>query len=169
MSNVLCSRQCNLTCKDCFLCGHLRNEEESDISDDENDENFEDVINNKYYTPTEFGNTLKLHGERKLILANFNCRSLKCNFKTFTNCLDEIGQKLSFIGTCETWLNDGEENECMIPDYTFVGKHRNSKRGGGVGIYVNNNLKYIKRSDLDIFTENTAVQDCEELFQIPGF
>ena len=42
-----------------------------------------------------------------------------------------------------------------IPEYQFEGKPRKTKIGGGVGCYINNKVKYIRRKDLE--TDNLEI------------
>ena len=36
---------------------------------------------------------------------------------------------------------------CAIPGYNFVFRNRRTNSGGGVAIYIKNDLKHIKRED----------------------
>jgi len=48
----------------------------------------------------------------------------------------------SVIGISETWLNDQNQDFAHLPGYNFVSNHRNGKTGGGVGLFLQNNLEY---------------------------
>ena len=52
-SCILCNRQHNLSCRNCFLC-KLDNNSDSRLDNDTGD-----LIENQYYTPLEFCNILK--------------------------------------------------------------------------------------------------------------
>ena len=81
-----------------------------------------------------------------------NIRSLPKNFDNFIIFLKLLNRKLSCIGISETWLNDISPIDTFnIPNYSFLCKSRSSKRGGGVGIYVNKTYNYKERTDLSIF------------------
>ena len=54
----------------------------------------------------------------------------------------------------ETWLRSETTHLIKLPTYSFVGKERKGKRGGSVGILVDNDLKFRKRPDLEIETDN---------------
>ena len=54
---------------------------------------------------------------------------------------------------CETFLNNKNKSLCEIPGYKLVEKHRKSIKQGGVAIYIKRNLKFKKRTDLNIFKE----------------
>ena len=47
----------------------------------------------------------------------------------------------------ETWLNDATADLVNITGYNFVSNHRKSKSGGGVGIYLQNDLDYKLRPE----------------------
>ena len=55
---------------------------------------------------------------------------------------------------CETWLNEYNSSIVDIPNYTFIGKHRKNRRGGGVGILIHNALKYKERHDIKLPNES---------------
>ena len=57
--------------------------------------------------------------------------------------------RFSLIGLSETWLKEGEGPLFQLPDYKFVTKCRNDRRGGGVGIYVKSDLHFHRRTDLE--------------------
>ena len=69
-------------------------------------------------------------------------------------------KKIDIYILCETWLN--EHNNCMInvPNYSYIGKHRRNKKGGGVGILLHNTLTYKERSDIEL----PNVSDLESIF-----
>jgi hypothetical protein len=44
------------------------------------------------------------------------------------------------IAVTETWTNADNENNFNIPGYDFTVRSRKQSTGGGVGLYVNNNV-----------------------------
>ena len=56
---------------------------------------------------------------------------------------------------CETFLSDTNHDLFTIPGYTFISRHREHYRQGGVGIYVKNNINLIIRDDLSIVIEKS--------------
>ena len=83
-----------------------------------------------------------------------NIRSLSKNFDNLVIFLKLLNRNLSCIGISETWLNDISPIDTFsIPSYSFLCKSRNSRRGGGVGIYVNKTYNYKERTDLSIFDD----------------
>ena len=59
--------------------------------------------------------------------------------------------------TVNTAVNTADSDDATqrdtfnIPNYSFLCKSRSSRRGGGVGIYVNKTYNYKERTDLSIF------------------
>ena len=54
------------------------------------------------------------------------------------------------ISLSETWLRDDRNllQYINVPGYQFEYRNRNSKRGGGVGVYLKNHMKYKTRNDI---------------------
>ena len=81
-----------------------------------------------------------------------NIRSLPMNFDNLVIFLRLLNRNLSFIGMFETWLSYMSPIDTFnIPNYYFLCKSYSSKRGGGVGMYVNNTYNFKERTDLSIF------------------
>lgn len=92
-------------------------------------------------------------------LLHINARSLPKNYDTMYNFLTGINYSFSIIAVSETWVSDNEIKSLYnIPGYNFVCKGRDSRRGGGVGLYLKDGMNYSVRNDF----ENT--QHCESLF-----
>ena len=73
---------------------------------------------------------------------HLNARSLFGNFDKVNLLLNNIHKPFSVIGVWETWLDDTTSELVNITGYSFVSNHRKSKSGGGVGIYLQNDLDY---------------------------
>ena len=56
--------------------------------------------------------------------------------------LGSLIKPFSVIGISETWLTDCTAELVNVTGYNFVSNHRKSKTGGGVGIYLQNDLQY---------------------------
>ena len=56
---------------------------------------------------------------------------------------------------CETYINNLNLHECMIPGYSIVFKrHSDNRKGGGVAILIDNSFKFTKSDDISIFDED---------------
>ena len=64
--------------------------------------------------------------------------------------LGNLRNLFSVIGVSETWLNDTTAEQVNVTGYNFVSNHRKSKSGGGVGIYLQNDLEYKLRPDCNL-------------------
>ena len=58
------------------------------------------------------------------------------------------------IGITEAWLKDDDCDLFAIQGYNVVEKHRQNRSGGGVAIFIKDNIEYIVRSDLSTFSEH---------------
>ena len=96
---------------------------------------------------------MKQYDHSFLNVYHFNCRSLRCNFDEFTNVTDIIQDPMTIVGVTETWLRENENVYFGIPNFEFVGNCRKMKRGGGVGLYIHENLHFKRRTDLDVFCD----------------
>nr|CAH7740217.1 unnamed protein product [Callosobruchus chinensis] len=77
---------------------------------------------------------------KQLSIAFVNVRSLVPHFADFSYFLES--QDLDIVGVSETWLNsDVPTNLLNVKNYTFLRKDRVG-RGGGVGMYISNNLEF---------------------------
>ena len=61
------------------------------------------------------------------------------------------------IGISEIWLKEDNCGLYDIPGYHCKEKHRPSKVGGGVAIYVNNFMSFILREDLSVFNDSVEM------------
>jgi len=52
------------------------------------------------------------------------------------------------IAVTETWLTTENQDYFQLPNYSFVSKTRQSKLGGGIGLYIVNSFKYNIRENL---------------------
>ena len=67
------------------------------------------------------------------------------------------------MGFTETWLNDSKASFYSMNGYDHLYHHRKDRPGGGVSLYVKNDIKYILREDLSIDIANTN-SHCESIF-----
>ena len=63
----------------------------------------------------------------------------------FTYYLDNQDMPFTFIGVCETWATQLNEDLLNIPGYKHEHYNISNKRGGGVSIYVLNTIPYKTR------------------------
>ncbi|ESO03495.1 hypothetical protein HELRODRAFT_173799 [Helobdella robusta] len=61
--------------------------------------------------------------------------------------------KFDVIAITETWLNKVNEDSIGINGFNFVGKNRSGRHGGGVGLFVKDDIIFKIRNDLMISNE----------------
>jgi hypothetical protein len=86
-------------------------------------------------------------------LLHYNIRSISRNLRSFNNLLANINYSFSVLGFSETWLCESNLDLYEIDGYCSEHNCRNSRRGGGVGLYVREFIRYKCRPDLDVFND----------------
>ena len=127
---------------------------------------YPDSVKCEYYIEEEFNDMLAKNSTNynSLSLLHFNIRSLSRNFNSLTDLLANINTKFSCIGISETWLKSSTHT-CDIAGYNFVHNFRSSKLGGGVGLYVANEMEFKVRAYLDFVDKECAESLFVELFR----
>ena len=74
-----------------------------------------------------------------------------CEFELY---LKSLHVNFSIIAITETWFNDSNHDLYGLNGYQMVDDYRQSRRGGGVALYIRNSVVYKLRNDLDVFNEN---------------
>ena len=100
-------------------------------------------------------------------LCHINIRSMKANLTSFEICLQNLEFEFSVIGITETWLTDSNPDLCNINGFNFVETHKTGRSGGGVGIFLRNNILYQIRSDLTLnneLSESICIEIDKDLF-----
>ena len=87
-------------------------------------------------------------------MINLNIRSILNKFDSLKHLLNSLNNQFQIIGLTETWLNDNNDDLFKLDNYDFVNVNRSNKIGGGVGIYITNQIKYKLRTDLNTSIEN---------------
>lgn len=116
-------------------------------------------VNHLVHTPCKY---FDIDSFNKLCLANktgftifhHNSRSLIKNFNDITTFISLLSNDFSIIGFTETWFNNRSSPLTHLNNYTLVENHRDERRGGGVCLFVNNNICFKERLDLSIFNES---------------
>ena len=124
------------------------------LSDCDSDISFNQIVTaNRYLVENEINSFCHFDEQSNLNILHLNCRSLKKNFDSLKTLLNSVNQKLTAIAISETWLTPSTEHIFQLQEYDFVSNSRSSKVGGGVGIYIDNDLTYKKRLDLSILND----------------
>ena len=86
--------------------------------------------------------------ENRLSLCHINIRSLQANLHSFEKYLENIDIKFSCVGVTDTWLQDHNCDLYNLNGYELIENHRQTRRGGGVGMYLKEDIPYLTRSDI---------------------
>lgn len=87
--------------------------------------------------------------DSKLSLLHVNSRSLFKNFEELVTFLATVKHNFSVIGISETWFKPSTDTALFhIPEYSLVQVCRQTKRGGGVALYIRDGLEYNVCKDL---------------------
>ena len=92
--------------------------------------------------------------EDSLSFLHLNTRSIVNKFDSLKQLINSFKIPFEVIGLTENWLNDTNDDLFEIEDYSFVNVNRYSRNGGGVGIYISNQLKYKFRPDPTLDYQN---------------
>ena len=69
-----------------------------------------------------------------------NCRSILGKLNEITNLLEQLS--VDILAVSETWLDEPSVDLIHIRGYNFVHRSRTTGRGGGVGLFVKDQLDY---------------------------
>ena len=89
-------------------------------------------------------------------------RVLHLNIRGLVNKQDElhkllVNSNVDIVLLCEIWLNSYNVSRVALPSYNFVYKNRTSKKGGGVGILIKDQLKH-RILDINSSIENLFIE-----------
>ena len=118
--------------------------------------------NSKYFTIDEFKaefdpsfqnhvNTINSssNNRRCFSLLHLNSRSLFKNFDDLQTFLATLDHQFSAIGISETWLHPNSP-PLNLNNYNMLRSDRKEGRGGGVALYLNENINYVIRPNIHI-------------------
>ena len=112
-----------------------------------------DEIDSKYYTEhqlIQFSSTLDT---KTFSIFHLNIRSLNKNIENLQNLVSVLKGHFKIIVLTETWCGDTATKNSIyqIPNYTVIHKTRKEKQGGGLCMFIRNDLNFKLRNDLDKF------------------
>ena len=111
---------------------------------------------NNYFLEDDLNKEIahKKINEDNFSIAHLNIRSIPANLSHFLGYMESIKNKFTIYGFTETWLSNDNLSAYGIDGYAHVGQPRVGKRGGGVSLFIRNNLAYSKLSNLSETTED---------------
>lgn len=116
-------------------------------------ESFNDLMPDcKYESIDSLDNNLS---NEKLFCVSMNCQSLRAKYVAITNLIDSM--KIKSINPClincqEIWKTDSFP--CNISGFNFFSKSRSQGQGGGVGIYVRDDIHAEQLNKESLFIDN---------------
>ena len=120
----------------------------------------EDFVDNCNYLDYETDLESLLGGKDDLNIAQINIRGLIGKQSSLIQETTPDNSTIDLYILCETWLTETNQTKINIPNYTYIGKHRSNKKGGGVGFLIHENLSYKERVDLSL----TYTSELEYMF-----
>ena len=118
-------------------------------SDDPSLHNFEC----SYTTESNIISDSKLDTSNNIFFSHLNIRSLSKNFDQLHNLVNELRFNSAVIAISETWLKDVPSSLFSIERFTLLTNNRTKKRGGGVGLYVTDNLESSMIDELSVMSD----------------
>ena len=116
-----------------------------------------------YYDEEMFKQLIQTASKINFSLLHCNIRSILNKYDDLVAYLESLEHKFSVIGLTETWLNNENINDFPLTKYNFVGKARDHKQGGGVGLYVKQSCQYRERHDLSVNNDDIIESQFIEL------
>ena len=118
-----------------------------------------------YFDMTQFGNHMKSLNGPNISIFNTNSRSLVKNHSQYEILFESLKHSHDFefdiISFDETWLNSELQKLTDFEGYTPIYKHKTRiKEGGGIAIFVKQNIKFHVRDDLSVPLEKQNMFDC---------
>ena len=90
-------------------------------------------------------------------LLHLNIRSVPANLSLLLSDIENIDHRFSVIGLTETWLNPFNIDAYGIDGYSHIGITRSNQNGGGVSLFMSNEISY---SELTAFTKVQEYIEC---------
>ena len=85
------------------------------------------------------------------MVLQWNLRGLRGKLDDIEDLLNNtLEQKVGIAIICETWLNNKSPPLPPIKGYTFAGKPRLYRKGGGVGILIRNDIVFRRKEELEV-------------------
>ena len=87
-------------------------------------------------------------------LIHLNIRSLPANLTGFMSYMSNVNHIFSIIGFTETWLKPSNIETFGIAGYNHVGLTRQSGKGGGVSLFISDDIVYSEIQELNMVEDH---------------
>ena len=92
-----------------------------------------DLVDNCDYIDWDHIDKLNKETTNKLTVVQLNIRGLKGKYYDIIDLINKLNNP-DVIILCETWLKSNDKQP-QIPGYDYIGKSRQNRKGGGVGVF----------------------------------
>ena len=89
--------------------------------------------------------------KRALSMFHMNIKSLPKHFDELQQYLNVLKYHFSVIGISETWSSENNADLYDLSWYVTIKCCRKERRGGGVSLYIRDEIPFTTRSDLTYF------------------
>ncbi len=120
--------------------------------------------NCKYYNILDFNSTIGPNINSQLSMIVTNIRSATKNLDKFVHYIHNLSIKWTFIKVTETWGKSHNIMDLNIPGYKHVYYIRPRKTGGGCSLYIDENVMYKVRKDLQL-SESVFIELDKNVFK----
>ena len=134
---------------------NLNNIINSFVGDNES-ENTCITLNSKYYDIDDIPESFSNCDKYAYKVLHLNIHSLPAKFEALKLMLASLQQKgiqFDFILICESFLQEKNVNLYNLENFKFISKNRSKLKGGGVCMYIQNDIQFKLRDDIAIFRE----------------
>lgn len=115
------------------------------------------TTSNYYNEETLNKELLNCHHQDCLSIMHHNIRSLPKHDDQLTSYLRCLTVEFNIIGLSETWLSNENAGVYGIDNYQHIYNCRQTRRGGGVSLYIKNGIEF---SVLDNLNRSTDIYEC---------
>ena len=78
----------------------------------------------------------------ELSVIQLNVRGLISKQHDLCELINKLKHKVHVIILCETWLTETNKKLINIPGYKLISKERTNKKGGGVGLLIDEKIDF---------------------------
>ena len=108
----------------------------------------------QYYFSDEFNEAFTVNNTKENIsLFHLNAQSFPSKYFHIQSLLASLEHKFDEYASAETWFEKNVPSMYKVIDYNCFHKHRESRKGGGVCLYINPKFKVKERPDLQFSTD----------------
>ena len=87
-------------------------------------------------------------GDQHFSMMHLNILSVQKNLGTLESYLATLNHKFTIVGISESWLKDHNADRYGLSGYNAIHKYRSTRAGGGVSIFIQDDIEYFCRDDL---------------------